>query len=243
VDDADTVLRVRPDSKSHLLLGSLRILQDRHATTESASLQAAIKVLSEAQRLDPQNAQPLYWRGLCRRLMKGQELEAAVSDLQAAARLRPDSPVLLHQLAQARLDLMFRNQDSKDWKEASEEAGRAVAAVGTLTDEDLVAGFYEADQVSRSQAVSLLARDAHLCRAKAFNQGNENQKSADECTAAIRLDEKFWAAYLWRGIAKCAARDHREAQADFRAAVRLSSDEGQRKETDNWLNRCLKHRN
>jgi len=237
--DARQALAVRPDAESHLLLGILTFLQGRIPKPDDVKTREAISSFDEAARLRPDDYRPLYWRGICRRDLGGKELGAALRDLEEASQRHPGSPFLELQSASARVDVMFRDSDPKDWKEAASESGKAVLDADSLSEEDFVAGFYELRRLSRAQALKLHLKDAHLCRAQAFNQGADFARSIEECSAAIKGDPEFRLGYLWRGFAQFSSRNYKDAQEDFRTAVKLSK-EGERKTAEEWLNRAVK---
>jgi serine/threonine protein kinase len=239
LDDAREALAIRPDADAHLLFGILTFLQGRIPKPDDARTRDAIGSFDEAARLRPDDYRPLYWRGLCRRDLGGKELDPALRDLAEASKLHPGSPFLDLQLASARVDVMFRDINNKDWKEAVSDAARAVMTAENLSQEDFVAGFYELRRLSRAQALKLHLKDAHLCRAQAFNQGADFARSIEECSAAIQVDPDYRLGYLWRGFAQFSSRNYKEAQEDFRMALKLSK-EGERKTAEEWLNRAVK---
>jgi tetratricopeptide (TPR) repeat protein len=239
LSDARQAWTIRPDAESNLTVGILIFLQGRIPKPDDAKTKEAILSLNEAVRLGPDDYRPLYWRGICRRDLGGLELGGALQDLGEAFKRHPGSPFLDLQLASARVDVMFRDSDSKGWKEAANDALRAVLNADNLSEEDYVAGFYELRHLSRAQAVKLHLKDAHLCRAQAFNQGADFARSIEECSSAIQVDPEFRLGYLWRGFAHFSSRNYKEAQEDFRTALKLSK-EGERKTAEEWLNRAIK---
>jgi tetratricopeptide (TPR) repeat protein len=238
--DARQALSASADSRTNLMMGILIFLQGRIPKPDDARTREALEFLEKAVELSPGDYRPLFWRGVCLRDLGGSELERAFEDLRTAYRLHSASPFLALQLAGTRVDLMFRDSSSKNWKDAVDEAANAILGADSLSDEDLVAGFYELRRLSRSQAIKLHSKEAHLSRAKAFNQGREFDRSVEECSAAIEIDSGYRLGYLWRGYAYCSSRNHKEAQSDFRSAIKLSNDE-ERKAAEKWLNRCLSH--
>jgi tetratricopeptide (TPR) repeat protein len=239
LQDARQAFSIRPDAESHLQVGILIFLHGRIPKPDDARTREAIASLNEANHLDPDDYRPLYWRGICRRDLGGKELGGALQDLGEAFKRHPGSPFLDLQLASARVDVMFRDSETKEWKEAANDALRAVLNADNLSEEDFVAGFYELRRLSRAQAVKLHLKDAHLCRAQAFNQGADFARSIEECSSAIQVDPEFRLGYLWRGFAQFSSRNYKEAQEDFRTALKLSK-EGERKTAEEWLNRAVK---
>jgi len=243
LQDAREALRIRNDGASNLAMGILTFLRGRLPKPDDARTREAIGFLSEAARLAPGDYRPLYWRGLSRADLGGDDLDAGIKDLQEAFRLHSSSPFLALQLAGSCLQIMFRDTNTEHWIDAADEAARAVVEADSLSEEDLVAGFYELQHLSKSQAVHLLTRDAHLCRAQAFHHGFKFDRSIEESGAAIQLDPQFRRAYIWRGYAQCTARNHTAAREDFRMAIKLSLTAEEKTKAEEWLHRCLKHSN
>jgi serine/threonine protein kinase len=221
IEDARKSLDMRDSAEGTATLGMLLYLQ--------ANVNKDPKTMEEAAG----RLQDPYWKGLCRRY-RG-ELEPAMTLFLEA---KPPSAHASLQLARIRLDLVGKGQE---WRDAADDAARALAAASTLTEAEYVGGLYEHQKVPRSEAIRLLTRDAHLVRGQAAFEGSDYALCIEECKAALALEPRFPSAFLWRGYARCKAKQHREAQDDFKETIRITAHPGEKENATLWLDRCTKH--
>jgi tetratricopeptide (TPR) repeat protein len=241
LSDALRADQVRSDVESRLTLGILTYLQAHALNKSETQTRDAIAHLDRAGQLAPADPRVPYWRGLCRRSLGPRELDAALKDFLDARELELELPHLFLVTSKTRLDILTRDDDRKSWAAPANDAARAITGAESLSEDEYVAALYEQRQIPRSRAIPLLARDAHLLKGQAYYEDRQYGKCIAECTTAIDLDSQHASAYLWRAYARCEDKQHKQAQEDFRQAVRLSSHPAEKENAAGWLSRCQKH--
>jgi tetratricopeptide (TPR) repeat protein len=237
IADSRKSLETRETGDGHFTLGVLLYLKAGQ-TKDVGMMEEADGQFQASGRLHNGEGHPSIWKGLCRRYRGEKFLEPALNLFLDAEKSQAGSAFSSLQLARTRLDLVGKGQE---WREASDDAARAISAASTLTEADYVGGLYELQKVSRAEAIRLLTRDAHLVRGQAAYEGQDYALCIEECKAALALEPNFASALLWRGYARCRAKHHKEAQEDFKETIRLTAHPGEKENATLWLDRCAKH--
>jgi tetratricopeptide (TPR) repeat protein len=242
--DAEKADRLRSDFESRLCLGMLAFLggEGQIKDTGRASLARAIDHFTRASQEAPKDPSSLYWRGICHRALANgkprapRELDGALGDFNAARSLKLDGPHLYLELARTRLDLIERDKNNAAWQEAAGDAALAIQKAELLNEEEWIAASFEQRRISLSRAAQLLERDAHLTRGQAFEKGEIHEKAIEECSLALKIDDEFGSAHLWKGYALFNLKRFSEAQEEFRKTVQLTPDPGEKDIASRWLN-------
>lgn len=192
------------------------------ASLESGEFEAAMADFSRAARLERENADIYYWRGLA---FKGlQNLKRAIADFDKALELNADLTAAYLERGDSHLQSGNLWQALSDLDEAilqDSELAEAYIKRG-LTNfrldypEDAVSDLDEALQLEPESA------QAYAVRGLAYARAGENQAQAlADLEEAVRLAPEDPAVYLARGNVYVQAGDYKLALADFEEAIGL----------------------
>lgn len=198
-----------------------KYIERAQAGLEAGEFQAAIADFSQAARLDRENADIYYWRGLA---FKGlQDLEQAMADFDKALELNADLTAAYVERGDSHLQSGDLWQALSDLDEAilqDSELAEAYIKRGLINlrldyPEDAVKDLDEALQLQPESA------QAYAVRGLAYAGTGEQEQALADLEEAIRLAPEDPAVYLARGNAHVQAGDYEPALADFEEAIGL----------------------
>lgn len=248
VADLDEAIRLNPDAaQAHRLRAAvklsrnqpaeavadfdaaLRIEPDHPATHEARGLALAAqqkwdearRSLNRAVELFPQATGALLQRG--RVNMLAGDPQAAVSDADAVLKLSPDLPEALLLRSHAKFAIGDKDGALADADRVLERAPNAPQALRTriavLIDQQRTADA--AATLERLAKVEPDSTDVVVQWAALENSLKHNRRAVELLDAVIEREPKNWQALRIRGDALLGRSKHREATADYEAALKI----------------------
>jgi predicted Ser/Thr protein kinase len=231
LEDADAA---KDSAEAFLLRGQLHHLLDEH---QAASYDLDRAVQARASPL------ALFWRASARHLPAGLEnseavLDACLSDRRAALAAGLESPHARSQAATILAERGLRAPAAESrplFDEAVDLASAALRKPIVLSEDEYVAERGERAGRSYPEAVSRFERNGLVIRATAHTGRKDYAAAIKDCTEAIKLDEAFARAYLWRAVAHRRSGALDPAKKDYARVLEISTDASERDAAEKGL--------